>query len=138
MEYIDFSAGQHGHHDGMEDLGAAATALPVQHYALPASYTGATDPSKQQQPGYMNPSFTGPISCDIKPRLTKEQHDILEAHFQRQNKPNTNTKKNFAETLNVSLDKVNVRSLSFPLRNAQLRLANVWRIRTGSRTVVRS
>jgi hypothetical protein len=49
------------------------------------------------------------ISCDIKPRLTKEQHDILEAHYQDQNKPNTVTKKRFAETLNVSLDKVNVR-----------------------------
>jgi hypothetical protein len=48
------------------------------------------------------------ISCDIKPRLTKEQHDILEAHYQEQNKPNTVTKKRFAESLNVSLDKVNV------------------------------
>ena len=48
------------------------------------------------------------IPCDIKPRLTKEQHDILEGHFQRAPKPNTATKKTFADTLGVSLDKVNV------------------------------
>lgn len=57
---------------------------------------------------YYNTNMTAAMSCDIKPRLTKEQHDILEAHFQKQNKPNTNTKKAFAESLNVSLDKVNV------------------------------
>ncbi|GIZ40202.1 hypothetical protein CKM354_000355400 [Cercospora kikuchii] len=54
-----------------------------------------------------NPSMPPQMTCDIKPRLTKEQHDILESHFQKQNKPSTNTKKGFAETLNVSLDKVN-------------------------------
>lgn len=48
-------------------------------------------------------------SCgDVKPRLTKEQHDILEAHYQKQQKPNTSTKRSFAESLNVSLEKVNV------------------------------
>lgn len=51
------------------------------------------------------------MSCNIIPRLTKEQHDILESHFQTQSKPSTNTKKGFAETLNVSLDKVNVSAL---------------------------
>lgn len=48
------------------------------------------------------------LSVDVKPRLTKEQHDILESHYQVQNKPNTQTKKTFAESLGVSLDKVNV------------------------------
>lgn len=48
------------------------------------------------------------MSCDVKPRLTKEQHDILEAHYLRQQKPNTSTKRGFAESLNVSLEKVNV------------------------------
>jgi hypothetical protein len=45
---------------------------------------------------------------DVKPRLSKEQHDILESHYQQQSKPNTQTKKGFAESLNVPLDKVNV------------------------------
>ncbi|KAF4549434.1 Hypothetical protein D9617_21g096550 [Elsinoe fawcettii] len=47
------------------------------------------------------------LAVDVKPRLTKEQHDILESHYQQQSKPNTQTKKGFAETLGVSLDKVN-------------------------------
>jgi len=41
-------------------------------------------------------------------RFTKEQCDILEAHFQTQNKPSTSTKKGFADTLNVPVDKINV------------------------------
>jgi len=59
------------------------------------------------QPGqhYLPPG----LQTDVKPRLTKEQHDILEAHYQQQSKPNTQTKKGFAESLGVSLDKVNVR-----------------------------
>ena len=53
------------------------------------------------------------MTGDIKPRLTKEQADVLEAHFQKQNKPNTNVKKGFAETLGVSLDKINVSTRSW-------------------------
>ncbi|KAF2656503.1 hypothetical protein K491DRAFT_372109 [Lophiostoma macrostomum CBS 122681] len=45
--------------------------------------------------------------ADVKPRLTKEQHDILEAHFIAQHKPSTSTKKGFAETLGVPVDKIN-------------------------------
>ncbi|PVI02067.1 hypothetical protein DM02DRAFT_523806 [Periconia macrospinosa] len=44
---------------------------------------------------------------DVKPRLTKEQHDILEKHFQQQHKPSTNTKRGFADALGVPLDKIN-------------------------------
>lgn len=51
------------------------------------------------------------LAVDVKPRLTKEQHDVLESHYQQQNKPNTQVKKGFAEGLGVSLDKVNVRCL---------------------------
>ncbi|KAF2102943.1 hypothetical protein NA57DRAFT_71927 [Rhizodiscina lignyota] len=40
-------------------------------------------------------------------RLTREQHDILEAHFQQQAKPSKNTKNGFAESLGVPLDKIN-------------------------------
>jgi hypothetical protein len=47
--------------------------------------------------------------CDVKPRLTKEQHDVLEQHFQMQHKPSTMTKKDFATRLGVPLDKINVR-----------------------------
>ncbi|KAK4560298.1 hypothetical protein LTR86_005492 [Recurvomyces mirabilis] len=48
-----------------------------------------------------------PPMVDIKPRLTKSQHEMLESEYNKQNKPSTNVKKGFAETLGVSLDKVN-------------------------------
>lgn len=61
------------------------------------------------QPGsHFNPTALAGLAVDVKPRLTKEQHDVLENEFQKQAKPNTNTKKRFAEVLGVSLDKVNV------------------------------
>lgn len=85
------------------------------------SFTGNGDGAPQrppsqppQQPGGPGKPPTGPpvkhhTGCaDVKPRLTKEQHDILEAHFQTQNKPSTSTKKGFADTLNVPVDKINV------------------------------
>lgn len=80
--------------------------------------------------GYYTTNLPPPqMSCDIKPRLTKEQHDILEAHFQSQNKPSTNVKKGFAENLNVSLDKINVSRGGASVRNAsnsKLKLVQNW------------
>jgi len=58
-------------------------------------------------PPYNSAALAG-LAVDVKPRLTKEQHDVLENEFQKQSKPNTNTKKRFADVLGVSLDKVNV------------------------------
>ena len=59
---------------------------------------------------HFNPAALAGLAVDVKPRLTKEQHDVLETEFRKQAKPNTNTKKRFAEVLGVSLDKVNVSS----------------------------
>lgn len=81
---------------------------------------GTEDPVAFQQP-YLN-HHAAPIMpeagrggyyhhqqlCDIKPRLTKDQHDILESHYQSQHKPNTHIKKGYADRLGVSLEKVNV------------------------------
>lgn len=72
-----------------------------------------------------------PAGGDVKPRLTKDQHDLLEQHFQQQHKPTTGVKKAFADRLGVPLDKINV-----SLR----RLCEVmWLIvhRTGSRIAER-
>lgn len=72
-------------------------------------YPTSTDPPMHDpsMPSFYSGSMAN-LSGDIKPRLTKEQHDILESHYQKQQKPNTSTKKNFAESLQVSLEKVNV------------------------------
>ncbi|KAF2856348.1 hypothetical protein T440DRAFT_439318 [Plenodomus tracheiphilus IPT5] len=48
-----------------------------------------------------------PPGSDVKPRLTKDQHDVLEHHFLVQHKPSTNVKKEFAVKLGVPLDKIN-------------------------------
>ncbi|KAM3419044.1 hypothetical protein BST61_g4999 [Cercospora zeina] len=56
------------------------------------------------------PSGRLPSVCGLRcsaAAATPPPHDILESHFQKQNKPSTTTKKGFADTLNVSLDKVN-------------------------------
>ncbi|OCL14042.1 hypothetical protein AOQ84DRAFT_385004, partial [Glonium stellatum] len=47
------------------------------------------------------------VVADIKPCLTREQHNILETHFQRQHKPSSATKKSFATSLEVPVDKAN-------------------------------
>ncbi|TID21512.1 putative beta-galactosidase A [Venturia nashicola] len=47
------------------------------------------------------------VCPDVKPRLTKDQHDILEEQFRQQPKPSTSTKKGFADELGVPLDKIN-------------------------------
>ena len=56
------------------------------------------------------------IPPDTKPRLTKEQHDVLETHFQSQHKPDTNTKKYLAASLHVQIEKVNVSLPDYSLR----------------------
>ncbi|KAM0723230.1 hypothetical protein Q7P37_001430 [Cladosporium fusiforme] len=79
-----------------------------QHYHQQQHYTLAQSAiPNQNRSHYPAAVAQHQIACDIKPRLTKEQHDVLEAHYTEQTKPNTSTKKGFAESLNVSLDKVN-------------------------------
>jgi hypothetical protein len=78
------------------------------------------DPSDSQQPPQSSGSQSNAASAssaapkppigEVKPRLTKDQHDVLEQHFQQQHKPSTNVKKEFAARLNVPLDKINVSS----------------------------
>ncbi|KAF2706616.1 hypothetical protein K504DRAFT_60658 [Pleomassaria siparia CBS 279.74] len=66
-----------------------------------------SQPRLPAKPATAPPAKNHTGCADVKPRLTKEQHDMLEAHFQTQNKPSTSTKKGFAETLNVPVDKIN-------------------------------
>ena len=65
------------------------------------SNSNSASPHPNQQPMMQ-------VCADVKPRLTKEQHDILECHFRQQPKPSTTVKKGFAEALGVPLDKINV------------------------------
>ena len=62
-------------------------------------------------PGQPHPSHNQTIIQvlpDVKPRLTKDQHDILESHFAANPKPSTSAKKTIADGMGVPLDKINV------------------------------
>lgn len=117
-EPYDTKQPQHAHanaqqaqHQGQHFMHCAApppAQQPPSSSAQTSPVVVAPMPDPQKPTFFSANGAHAPISCDIKPRLTKEQHDILESHFQKQNKPNTSTKKGFADTLNVSLDKVNV------------------------------
>lgn len=105
MDLFDWSQGQ------AEDSGEAAGIYQPQPQH-PSHFAHANAAMQEHVRSMYNPH--GPVvpppqmSCEVKPRLTKEQHDLLENHFQQQPKPSTQTKKHFAENLKVSLDKVNV------------------------------
>jgi len=49
---------------------------------------------------------------ETKPRLGKDEVDILEREFKKNPKPTTQTKRQFAEDMGVELARINV---SFPL-----------------------
>ena len=76
---------------------------PIDNYNLGAR--PMSQPSMPPQPA----TAIVQVCTDAKPRLTKDQHEILEAHFRQQPKPSTSTKKGYAENLGVPLDKINVR-----------------------------
>lgn len=47
-------------------------------------------------------------SHELKPRLSKDQQEALERHYQSETKPSTQTKKEFSQLLGVSSEKINV------------------------------
>lgn len=78
-------------------------------FAAPTSRSSESGSSRTS--GRLNGhSFEGDhrTSGESKPRLSKDQQEMLERHFQQVPKPSTMTKKEFSERLGVSLEKVNV------------------------------
>ncbi|KAL9063953.1 MAG: hypothetical protein Q9157_008013 [Trypethelium eluteriae] len=73
------------------------------HHSTPTTSSHTPDSTQR---GVMQQAF-GPPGGEVKPRLTKEQTDVLEANFRANPKPNTQTKREFASDLKVPLDKVN-------------------------------
>ncbi|KAI9713781.1 MAG: hypothetical protein M1820_000511 [Bogoriella megaspora] len=70
-----------------------------------ASGSASHTPNSQSR-GVMQATFGHP-GGDVKPRLTKEQTDMLERNFQQCPKPSTQVKRTYADELRVPLDKVN-------------------------------
>jgi hypothetical protein len=71
-----------------------------------SQHLGHTVPLQDQPKGALYHYTVPATSSEVEPLLTKEQHDILEAHFQKQPKPTTIVKGTIAESLKVSLEKV--------------------------------
>jgi hypothetical protein len=72
-------------------------------------------------------------TTESKPRLSKEEVEILEAEFQKNHKPNSTTKKALAESMRVDNARINV-GVIFPRQKRILILTTCFR--TGSRTAV--
>jgi hypothetical protein len=58
----------------------------------------------------MMPMPTGTKTNETKPRLGKDEVDILEREFKKNPKPTTQTKRQFAEDMGVDLARINVSS----------------------------
>lgn len=95
--------------------------------------TSSSIGESQKAAYYNNSNISTNISCDIKPRLTKDQHDLLEKEYKKHPKPVTAVKKGFAETLGVSLDKVNVSTRLLSVRDAVAETCNRTGFRIGGR-----
>jgi hypothetical protein len=85
---------QFSHHEQMQRMSA--------HYAdIHQTYA-----MQQQQ----LPLPTAPRTNETKPRLGKDEVDILEREFKKNPKPTTQTKRQFAEDMGVELARINVGS----------------------------
>jgi hypothetical protein len=85
------------HHQQMQQLSA--------HYADAQNYSMA-----QQQPTTMIAIPTATKTNETKPRLGKDEVEVLEREFKKNPKPTTQTKRQFAEDMGVDLARINVGS----------------------------
>jgi hypothetical protein len=72
-------------------------------------------------------------TTESKPRLSKEEVEILEAEFQKNHKPNSITKKALAESMRVDNARINV-SVAFASPSSTVWGTSLRFCRTGSKT----
>ncbi|TVY80924.1 hypothetical protein LSUE1_G007332 [Lachnellula suecica] len=92
MEYLDAVYQQYPHHQGMPQYSDAQHSMHNNAMA--------------QQAGMM-PMPTAQKTNETKPRLGKDEVDILEREFKKNPKPTTQTKRQFAEDMAVDLARIN-------------------------------
>jgi hypothetical protein len=73
-----------------------------------ADPSGSASQGASKAPQGLPQNMPPHVSADVNRGLTNEQRDVLEAYFQDQHKPSKATKKGFAESLNVPVNKINV------------------------------
>jgi hypothetical protein len=104
MEYLEqpnYHHFQHLRHDPISQ--------GIPHYADPQQDLRGYAAMAHRQPtammGMPHPQKTN----ETKPRLGKDEVDILEHEFKKNPKPSTQTKRQFAEDMHVDLARINVR-----------------------------
>lgn len=55
-----------------------------------------------------HPAVHGSKQAEPKPRLAKDEVDLLESEFAKNQKPNSNTKRELAEKMGVEVPRINV------------------------------
>ena len=86
--------------------------LPQQHYDSSPLGPLVTHSMQQNDDRDLSGQKEEEIDASSRPRLTTEQTNVLEEHFQRESKPITEVKKQLAVQVGLPLDKVNVRDHS--------------------------
>lgn len=108
------------------------TFTPYSHFPNYSSYLADSMEAYQSNHHHLVHHHQMSRTTESKPRLSKEEVEVLEAEFQKNHKPNSTTKKALAESMRVDNARINVRALS--LSNlGQFILTRDFR--TGSRTV---
>ncbi|OAQ99690.1 hypothetical protein LLEC1_05347 [Akanthomyces lecanii] len=85
---------------------AAAAYSQISNNPYPAYLADSMDTYSVHQPRLFNQQ--APRTTESKPRLSKEEVEILEAEFQKNHKPNSTTKKALAESMRVDNARINV------------------------------
>ena len=87
-------------------------ATPQQHYnSSPINPPPALLAQQSEDPAVSAQKEVEEADASSRPRLTTEQTNVLEEHFQRESKPVTDVKKQLAAKIGLPLDKVNVSAL---------------------------
>lgn len=91
---------------------AAMISIQPHQCLPPITEPSAPQTSKATRQELLQPhpvSSLSPMSNETKRRLGKDEVDTLEREFEQNPKPNTQTKRSFAEKLHIDLARVNVR-----------------------------
>lgn len=89
---------------------SVATADDFAQYAQLPEYPFLADSMKayQAQHSHLVHHHQMARTTESKPRLSKEEVEVLEAEFQKNHKPNSSTKKALAESMRVDHARINV------------------------------
>ena len=105
MEYLEQPNYHHFQH-----LRPGSIHQGIHHYPDPQQNLRTYAAMAHRQPTAMIGMPHPPKTNETKPRLGKDEVDILEREFKKNPKPSTQTKRQFAEDMRVDLARINVRS----------------------------